>query len=242
MLAFDFWFTTHSRTDSHLILVVPPLVTTFANIILGIVHSHLFLLGINILRVDVCRLRTQVVQKLETNFEGIKSYQARFEQEVKSEQFGRSLTKGSGELFYVKPGKMVWHYNQPEEHWYITNGQIFWDYLPSMKQVMEITLDQAQSYVIAACLGWAVASASLGSESTSPLFRSADFDGASLANAVTRASTWSGGVPPMPTPSPIQSTWFPVLARAARKLARSSRARAEERFRSAMLKAESRTT
>lgn len=87
----------------------------------------------------------QVVNKLDANFEGIKTYQANFEQEVKSEQFGRSLTKGSGEVFYSKPGKMVWRYNQPEEHWYITNGQILWDYLPSMKQVMELKLDEALS-------------------------------------------------------------------------------------------------
>ena len=87
----------------------------------------------------------QVVQKLEANFDSIKSYSAKFEQEVRSASFGKSLTKGSGELFYAKPGKMVWHYQAPEEHWYITNGQIFWDYLPSVKQVLEMKLDQALS-------------------------------------------------------------------------------------------------
>ncbi len=87
----------------------------------------------------------QVVSKLEANFAGIKTYSAKFEQEVKSTQFGKNLTTGSGELFYEKPGKMVWHYQAPEEHWYITNGQFFWDYLPSVKQVLEMKLDQALS-------------------------------------------------------------------------------------------------
>lgn len=87
----------------------------------------------------------QVVKKLDQNFESIKTYQANFEQEIRSQQFGRSLTKGSGQVFYSKPGKMVWHYTAPEEHWYITDGKLLWDYLPSAKQVMELKLDQALS-------------------------------------------------------------------------------------------------
>jgi len=105
----------------------------------------LCLLGIPLFAAQPALTLDQVVKKLEQNFESIRSYQARFEQEVRSEQFGRSLTKGSGELFYVKPGKMVWHYQSPEEHWYITNGRLFWDYLPSVKQALEMKLDQAIS-------------------------------------------------------------------------------------------------
>lgn len=85
----------------------------------------------------------QIVQKLEENFATINTYQAKFDQEIRSESFGRSLTKGSGEILYAKPGKMVWHYLKPEEHWYITDGKTFWDYLPSANYVMELKLDQA---------------------------------------------------------------------------------------------------
>ena len=40
----------------------------------------------------------QVVRKLEANFAATKTYSAKFEQEVRSTQFNKVLTKGSGEL------------------------------------------------------------------------------------------------------------------------------------------------
>jgi len=87
----------------------------------------------------------EVVAKLEENYRQIKTYSARFEQEVRNQQFGRLLSRGQGELYYSKPGKMVWHYTEPEEHWYITNGKTFWDYLPSVKQVLVMSVDEALS-------------------------------------------------------------------------------------------------
>jgi len=88
---------------------------------------------------------SQLIYRLEQNFEQIKTYQAKFEQEVRSEQFGRSLSKGKGEVYYSKPGKMHWHYTEPEEHFYITDGKTLWDYLPSVKQVLEVPIDEALS-------------------------------------------------------------------------------------------------
>jgi len=88
---------------------------------------------------------SQVISKLEQNFEQTKTYQAKFEQEVRSEQFGRSLSRGKGEVYYSKPGKMHWHYTEPEEHFYIMDGKTLWDYLPSAKQVLEVPIDEALS-------------------------------------------------------------------------------------------------
>jgi outer membrane lipoprotein carrier protein len=87
----------------------------------------------------------QVTARLEQNFAGINTYQARFEQEVLSEQFGKVISKGRGELRYMKPGKMWWHYEQPEERYYITDGKVLWDYLPSYKQAMKMKLDEVLS-------------------------------------------------------------------------------------------------
>jgi outer membrane lipoprotein carrier protein len=85
----------------------------------------------------------QVTARLEANVSKINTLQSKFTQEVKSEQFGKTLSSGGGELFYAKPGKMAWHYTAPEEHWYITDGKIFWDYLPATKQAMTLKLDEA---------------------------------------------------------------------------------------------------
>jgi len=83
-----------------------------------------------------------VISRLEDNYNKIKTYSAQFEQEVSQSQFARTISQGRGELFYSKPGKMVWHYTEPEEHWYITDGKTFWDYLPSLKQVLVLSIDQ----------------------------------------------------------------------------------------------------
>jgi len=84
-----------------------------------------------------------VISHLQANYKKIKTYSAQFEQEVRQSQFARTISQGKGELFYSKPGKMVWHYTEPEEHWYITDGKTFWDYLPSLKQVLVLSIDQA---------------------------------------------------------------------------------------------------
>ena len=47
----------------------------------------------------------QVTSKLDENFKGISTYRAKFEQEVKSEQFAKTLSEGSGELFFPSPAR-----------------------------------------------------------------------------------------------------------------------------------------
>lgn len=84
-----------------------------------------------------------VVAKLQANYERITSYQANFSQQLRSSSFDRIVSEGKGNLYFKKPGKMCWHYNEPEEHFYITDGDIFWDYLPSEKQVLKIKLSEA---------------------------------------------------------------------------------------------------
>ncbi len=78
----------------------------------------------------------EVVSRLQKNYDGINSYKAGFSQEVSSTSFGRVISQGKGDVIYQRPGKMYWHYNEPEEHFYITDGKTLWDYTPSEKQVV----------------------------------------------------------------------------------------------------------
>jgi outer membrane lipoprotein carrier protein len=87
----------------------------------------------------------QVVSGLDDNFQKISAYQASFTQEITSEQFGKTISKGAGELSYSKPGKMAWRYTSPEQHLYITDGKTLWDYAPASKQAMKMKLDEALS-------------------------------------------------------------------------------------------------
>lgn len=77
----------------------------------------------------------EVVARLQNNYNKVNSYSARFSQEVTSTSFDRTISKGKGEVIFLKPGKMYWRYSEPEEHLYITDGETLWDYLPEEKQV-----------------------------------------------------------------------------------------------------------
>jgi outer membrane lipoprotein carrier protein len=105
--------------------------------------SALFLLAPLALGADPGVDLKAVLAKLEANFKTVNTYRAKFSQEIKSEQFNKVISSGSGELFYAKPGKMLWRYSQPEPHDYISNGKEFWDYQPSAKQAMKMSIDEA---------------------------------------------------------------------------------------------------
>lgn len=77
----------------------------------------------------------QVRQKLEENYKTVATLQANFEQELWSATQGRVISKGEGSVKYKKPGRMVWQYQKPEEHLYLTDGDTIWDYAPAEKEV-----------------------------------------------------------------------------------------------------------
>jgi outer membrane lipoprotein carrier protein len=85
----------------------------------------------------------EVVSRLQQNYDKINTYRAQFTQEVSSTSFDRTISQGKGEVIYQKPGKMYWHYGEPEEHFYITDGKTFWDYLPGEKQVVVMEISEA---------------------------------------------------------------------------------------------------
>jgi len=111
----------------------------FAAVVLAIASAAQAALAQNSISLE------QVVARLDENFAGINTYQAKFEQEILSEQFDKTISKGAGELRYSKPGKMWWHYTKPEQRYYITDGKLLWDYLPSYQQAMKMKLDEALS-------------------------------------------------------------------------------------------------
>ncbi len=84
-----------------------------------------------------------VISRIQRNYDKINTYQAQFTQEVSSTSFNRTISQGKGEVIYQKPGKMFWHYSEPEEHLYITDGKTLWDYLPAEKQVVVMEISEA---------------------------------------------------------------------------------------------------
>ncbi|MFO8056507.1 MAG: outer membrane lipoprotein chaperone LolA [bacterium] len=85
----------------------------------------------------------QVIQKLQENYEKIETYQANFEQEIFSMRQGRVVSEGKGKVLYKKPGKMVWHYTEPEEHLYINEGNTIWDYSPAEQEAYRLPVEES---------------------------------------------------------------------------------------------------
>jgi outer membrane lipoprotein carrier protein len=85
----------------------------------------------------------QVVDKVQANYDQARTYSASFRQEIVSPSFGQAISSGKGEILYQKPGKMVWKYEKPEAHVYVLNGNTLWDYYPSEKRALHLSLDQA---------------------------------------------------------------------------------------------------
>jgi outer membrane lipoprotein carrier protein len=84
----------------------------------------------------------EVVSRVQRNYNNITTYQAEFSQQITSTSIDRKISQGKGRVVYKKPGKMYWHYSEPEEHYYITDGSTLWDYLPEEKQVVIMGISQ----------------------------------------------------------------------------------------------------
>jgi len=85
----------------------------------------------------------QVIAKVQANYAAINTYSTDFEQELLSLSQGRVISRGAGTVIYKKPSKMVWTYQTPEEHLYITDGNTIWDYAPADKEAYIIPMKDA---------------------------------------------------------------------------------------------------
>jgi outer membrane lipoprotein carrier protein len=82
----------------------------------------------------------QVIQKVQANYAKVQTYMADFDQQLYSVTQGREISQGSGFVIYKKPGKMVWHYGKPEEHFYFADGNTLIDYSPTEKEAYVLPL------------------------------------------------------------------------------------------------------
>ena len=85
----------------------------------------------------------EVIARVQQNYEKIQTYQVEFEQEIFSMSQKRVISRGKGTVIYKKPGKMVWRYELPEEHYYIVNGDTIYDYTPAEKKAYVLSLQEA---------------------------------------------------------------------------------------------------
>ncbi len=76
------------------------------------------------------------VARLEKSYEKMQDFYAVFEQETHLSAIKR-VEKGKGEVYFKKPGRMLWQYQTPEVQKIILDGKNLWLYRPEEKQVMK---------------------------------------------------------------------------------------------------------
>jgi outer membrane lipoprotein carrier protein len=82
----------------------------------------------------------QVIQKVQANYAKVQTYLADFDQQLFNTAQNREISHGSGFVIYKKPGKMVWSYGKPEEHYYFADGNTLIDYSPAEKEAYVLPL------------------------------------------------------------------------------------------------------
>jgi outer membrane lipoprotein carrier protein len=78
----------------------------------------------------------EAVSRLEKTYQAISDFRAAFIQETRQSSINR-VEKGSGKVFFKKPGKMLWDYEAPEAQKIILDGKNVWFYRPEERQVMK---------------------------------------------------------------------------------------------------------
>lgn len=70
---------------------------------------------------------------LESFVDGVRTIEARFEQ-VQYDDNDQVIEQRSGSFVLSRPGRFVWHYQQPYEQWMICDGEQIWNYEPDLDQ------------------------------------------------------------------------------------------------------------
>jgi outer membrane lipoprotein carrier protein len=88
------------------------------------------------------------VKKLEQAYESLKDMQAVFQQETSSGAIAVVL-QAAGRVYFKKVGKMLWHYETPEEQLFLLDGKTLWIYQPAEKQAMRNNFSIIPQHIVA---------------------------------------------------------------------------------------------
>lgn len=88
------------------------------------------------------------VKKLEQAYESLHDMQAVFQQETSSGAIA-VVQQAAGRVYFKKVGKMLWHYETPEEQLIVLDGKTLWFYLPAEKQAMRNNFSIIPQHIVA---------------------------------------------------------------------------------------------
>ncbi|PWT93735.1 MAG: outer membrane lipoprotein carrier protein LolA [Acidobacteria bacterium] len=82
-----------------------------------------------------------LMTKLESRYENLKTMEAHFTQSYQSKRFADQITE-KGIVYFQRGGLMKWDYQQPEQKLFISDGTHYYYYVPQDKQVIKAPAEQ----------------------------------------------------------------------------------------------------
>jgi outer membrane lipoprotein carrier protein len=82
------------------------------------------------------------VDSLQKSYDSVVDFVADFRQETEIKTLNRNLTAW-GKVYFKRPGKMLWRYEEPKGQWVLADGKSLYYYQPEEKQVLKSPLKNA---------------------------------------------------------------------------------------------------
>lgn len=83
-----------------------------------------------------------VIEALQKNYDSAVDFAADFRQETEVKTLNRNL-KAWGKLYFKRPGRMLWRYEEPKGQLVMADGKNLYYYQPEQKQVLKSPLRNA---------------------------------------------------------------------------------------------------
>lgn len=83
-----------------------------------------------------------IVDRLQKSYNTIVDFTADFRQETEIKTLSRTL-KARGKVYFKRPGKMLWRYDEPEGQWILADGKSLYLYQPEQSQILKSPLRNA---------------------------------------------------------------------------------------------------
>jgi outer membrane lipoprotein carrier protein len=83
-----------------------------------------------------------VIKNLQKTYDAAVDFVADFRQETMVKTLNRSL-QSYGKVYFKRPGKMLWRYEEPQGQWVLADGKNFYFYQPDQRQILKSPLKNA---------------------------------------------------------------------------------------------------
>lgn len=83
-----------------------------------------------------------VIESLQKSYDSAVDFVADFRQETELKTLSRNL-KAGGKLYFKRPGRMLWRYDQPKGQFVLADGKSLYYYQPEQGQVLKSPLKNA---------------------------------------------------------------------------------------------------